>query len=50
MINHQQQTIKISDEAKADLDSIKIIPREPYDSVIKRLINKAKTFDKRVKQ
>jgi predicted CopG family antitoxin len=39
MINSQQPTIKVSKETKKLLDSMKIIPRESYDGVIKRLIN-----------
>lgn len=50
MIHEQLPTIKISEEAKASLDSLKVIPREPYDSVIKRLINKGNVFNRRVKQ
>ena len=31
-------TIKISEDTKAALDKLKIIEREPYDSVIQRLL------------
>ena len=31
-------TINLPEETKAELDSLKVIPRETYDDVIKRLI------------
>jgi hypothetical protein len=47
MKNEQNSTIKVSDETKADLDSLKMIPQEPYDSVLKRLVTLKKQFDKK---
>jgi len=49
MIYKQKETIKVSDETKKDLDNLKIIPQEPYDSVLKRLVTLKKQFDKKVK-
>lgn len=49
-MNQQKPTIKISDDVKARLESVKIIPAESFESVIIRLLDKARTFDKRVKQ
>jgi len=34
-------TIAVSKETKKNLDKLKIHPREPYEDVIKRLIEKA---------
>ena len=47
-------TIQLQDETKAALDKLKIIDREPYDSVIQRLLKEAKarqstTSDSKVK-
>jgi predicted CopG family antitoxin len=50
MINEQKPTIKVSDEIKDKLTKYKIIPEESFESVIIRLLDKAKAFDKRVKQ
>ena len=36
--NERKITVKISSSTKAELDKIKIIPEEPYDKVVKRLI------------
>jgi len=32
-------TIQVSEETKKKLDELKVHPREPYEDVIKRLIN-----------
>jgi len=36
----KRSTIAVSDETKKKLDILKIHPREPYEDVIKRLIEK----------
>ena len=36
----EKTTIQISEETKASLDSLKVHPREPYEDVIKRLLQK----------
>lgn len=39
-------TINLSDETKAELDTLKVIPREKYEDVIKRLINSEREREK----
>jgi len=38
----KKSTIAVSDETKKKLDALKIHPREPYEDVIKRLIEKCR--------
>jgi len=38
----EKTTVQISKETKAKLDRLKVHPREPYEDVIKRLIEKCK--------
>lgn len=35
-------TIKVSEEVKANLDKLKVHPREPYSDVIKKLMEAKK--------
>jgi hypothetical protein len=42
-------TMRVSVEQVEYLESLKIIPQEPLDSVLQRIIDKAKAFDKKVK-
>lgn len=42
-------TMRIRTEQVEYLESVKIIPQEPLDSVLQRIIDKAKLFDKKVK-
>ncbi len=39
MVNYLDKTIKVTEETKLRLDKKKVHPREPYDDVIKRLID-----------
>jgi len=36
-----ETTIKISNELKEELDKLKLVEREPYNDVIKRIIKSA---------
>lgn len=38
MARKTNPTIKLAEETKAQLDRLKLVKREPYDSVIQRLI------------
>ncbi|MGC8936753.1 MAG: DUF7557 family protein [Candidatus Methanomethylicaceae archaeon] len=38
----KNSTIALSDETKKALDELKVHPREPYEDVIKRLIEKCR--------
>lgn len=40
-------TITLAEETKTDLDSFKIIPKEPYDDLVKRLLKEIKEARKR---
>jgi predicted CopG family antitoxin len=42
------QTIKIADETKRQLDKQKLVAREPYDSVIQRLLKYNANMKKRL--
>ncbi|MGB9741476.1 MAG: DUF7557 family protein [Candidatus Bathyarchaeia archaeon] len=41
-MNKEYTTIRVSRELKKRLDSLKVHPREPYQDVIKRLLEKCK--------
>jgi hypothetical protein len=41
-------TIRLTEETKAELDSVKLIPEETYESLIKRLLAKFKETKKEV--
>jgi len=38
----EMTTIAVSKETKARLDELKVHPREPYEDIIKRLLEKCK--------
>jgi uncharacterized protein HemX len=40
MTSDDSTTIQVSRSTKADLDELKLVPREDYNSVIKRLIDR----------
>ena len=48
--NIQNPKIVVHDETKERLDSLKLIKEEPYDSVIRRLIDLKVQFDKKFKE
>jgi len=41
-MNKEYTTIRVSRELKKRLDNVKVHPREPYQDVIKRLLEKCK--------
>lgn len=41
-MNKEYATIRVSRELKKRLDNVKVHPREPYQDVIKRLLEKCK--------
>jgi len=40
MKNEEQKHIIVSEKTKQELENLKVIPREPMEEVIKRLLNK----------
>lgn len=46
-IQEQNPTIKVSEDTKKKLEALKIIPQEPLDSVIRRLMNNVKIIKRR---